>query len=315
MSLADSELTKIPWYLTVGPDTNQVTVPNIASQMRSWYVFALFDDGSSSLVEEVALICGEDAVDFGAWGNKPKLYVELMQEDGTSVEPRVLTNTYWNANHCWYFLPSEYRDDYDFTGTYGSNDADHRATYGTSVKPFTVELGLPPIPSEGHCGAESGKPTSHPSTAWAHDPIPVKEPETVEVEVIVEVEVEKIVEVPVIVEAQPTGLTASTVSAPANHNGSTKFTVEVQFSEDIETSYRDLPRGFAVIGAVIGSVKRVDKRNDLWTLRVTPASIDDIVISLVAGAPCNTGAPCTGDGGTMAAPWSVTIPKGIISLR
>ncbi len=91
-------------------------------------------------------------------------------------------------------------------------------------------------------------------------------------------------------------LIASLKRAPDDHDGEEPFRVRVAFSEDIATSYRVLKNGFAVTGGAITSVKRVDKRSDLWELEVSPDGDDDVTLVLAAGQACTVeGAPCTGD--------------------
>ena len=104
-------------------------------------------------------------------------------------------------------------------------------------------------------------------------------------------------------------LTASLDARPDAHDGESAFRVRVAFSEAIATSYRDLDDGFAVTGGAITSVRRVDKRSDLWELKVTPAGDDDVTLTLEAGQACRvTGAPCTGDGRPLAETLTVTVP-------
>ena len=92
-------------------------------------------------------------------------------------------------------------------------------------------------------------------------------------------------------------LTASLDSAPERHDGDSTFEVRVAFSEDISTSFRDLGDAFTVANGEIINVKRVDKRSDLWSLKVTPGGDDPVSLTLEADQDCDEEqAPCTADG-------------------
>ena len=87
-------------------------------------------------------------------------------------------------------------------------------------------------------------------------------------------------------------LTASLESAPERHDGEDAFRVRIAFSTDIETSYKDLDDGFAVTGGAITSVRRVDRRSDLWEFKVAPSGDGDVILTLAGGRACSvTGAP------------------------
>ena len=104
-------------------------------------------------------------------------------------------------------------------------------------------------------------------------------------------------------------LTASLESAPDAHDGESAFRVRVAFSEAIATSYQDLDEGFTVTGGAITSVRRVDRRSDLWELEVAPSDDDDVTLELAGGRACSvTGAPCTDDGRTLSETLTVTVP-------
>ena len=91
-------------------------------------------------------------------------------------------------------------------------------------------------------------------------------------------------------------LTASLESAPESHDGEESFRVRVAFSEDIATSYSVLGQGFGQSGGAITSVRRVDKRSDLWELEVQPDGDADVTLTLEGGRACSVeGVPCTGD--------------------
>ena len=103
-------------------------------------------------------------------------------------------------------------------------------------------------------------------------------------------------------------ITASFSSSPEHHDGASKFQVRVEFSEDIETSYRDLPDAFTVEGGSMGTARRVNGSSSLWELDVTPASDDPVTITLAGSQDCTEDeAPCTSDGRTTGQDVSVQV--------
>ena len=104
-------------------------------------------------------------------------------------------------------------------------------------------------------------------------------------------------------------LTASLDSAPERHDGAARFEVRVAFSEDISTSFRDLGDAFTVANGEITNVKRVDKRSDLWSLKVTPGGDDPVSLTLEAGQDCGEEqAPCTADGRSLSETLTIRVP-------
>ena len=104
-------------------------------------------------------------------------------------------------------------------------------------------------------------------------------------------------------------LTASLDSAPERHDGAARFEVRVAFSEDISTSFRDLGAAFTVANGEIINVKRVDKRSDLWSLKVTPGGDDPVSLTLEAGQDCDEEqAPCTADGRPLSETLTIRVP-------
>ena len=107
----------------------------------------------------------------------------------------------------------------------------------------------------------------------------------------------------------PAPLTASLDSAPERHDGAGKFEVRVAFSEDISTSFRDLGDAFTVANGEIINVKRVDKRSDLWSLKVTPGGDDPVTLTLEAGQDCGEEqAPCTAGGRSLSETLTIRVP-------
>ena len=81
------------------------------------------------------------------------------------------------------------------------------------------------------------------------------------------------------------------------------------FSEDISTSFRDLGDAFTVANGEIINVKRVDKRSDLWSLKVTPGGDDPVSLTLEAGQDCDEEqAPCTADGRSLSETLTIRVP-------
>ena len=104
-------------------------------------------------------------------------------------------------------------------------------------------------------------------------------------------------------------LTASLDSAPERHDGDSTFEVRVAFSEAISTSFRDLGDAFTVGNGEIINVKRVDKRSDLWSLKVAPGGDDPVSLTLEAGQDCGEEqAPCTADGRSLSETLTIRVP-------
>ena len=111
-------------------------------------------------------------------------------------------------------------------------------------------------------------------------------------------------------------ITASFSSSPEHHDGPSKFQVRVEFSEDIETSYRDLPDAFTVEGGSMGTARRVNGSSSLWELNVTPTSDDPVTITLAGSQDCAYDrSPCTSDGRTTGETISVKVAGPQVSTR
>ena len=81
------------------------------------------------------------------------------------------------------------------------------------------------------------------------------------------------------------------------------------FSEDISTSFRDLGDAFTVANGEIINVKRVDKRSDLWSLKVAPGGDEPVGLTLEAGQDCDEEqAPCTADGRSLSETLTIRVP-------
>ena len=72
-------LAKMPLYVTVGKDTHQVRMPNMASQFRTWVVYALLTHGPPEKIAQTTMICGQDVRENQ---DGEYVYVELVATDG-----------------------------------------------------------------------------------------------------------------------------------------------------------------------------------------------------------------------------------------
>ena len=177
-------LAKMPLHVTVGKDTRQVRMPNMASQFRTWVVYALFDGGilSDDPIASTTLICGQDVRENRS-NDAPYVYVELVDTYGTVHEPEAISFSDWRDYGCHYALPDEYARgslaDYVFTDSWN---------WGEPVVGDLVDdsYDVPGLSDLREC--DTSKPTAHLAGAW--DVTLMAEPLT---------------EPP----AQPTGLTAT----------------------------------------------------------------------------------------------------------
>ena len=97
------------------------------------------------------------------------------------------------------------------------------------------------------------------------------------------------------VETGAAGLTARFARVPLEHDGTTAFKLRIAFSETIRMSGRRLRSDVvAVSGGRATRAGRVNRRKDLWKLKVRPDSLADVTVTLAAGAACDSpGAVCT----------------------
>ncbi len=111
LSTSIRTLAKMPLYVTVGKDTRQVRMPNMASHFRTWVVYALFTNGSSQKIASTSLICGQDVRENRSQDGE-YVYVELVATNGTTREPKAISYSDWSGNKtgksCHYDLPDEY---------------------------------------------------------------------------------------------------------------------------------------------------------------------------------------------------------------
>jgi len=111
-------------------------------------------------------------------------------------------------------------------------------------------------------------------------------------------------------------LTAEFVGVPATHDGTTPFNFQVDFSADIENTAADMRNAFEVTGGGVTDAAKVDDRDDLWEIEITPEGDANVTILLKTNLTCGTpGAVCTGDGRTLGTtPFTsvgANIPRGI----
>ena len=108
-------------------------------------------------------------------------------------------------------------------------------------------------------------------------------------------------------EAEP--LTASFEGLPDTHDGATAFTFRLSLSDDIANADADMrDSAFAVTGGSVTDASRVDGRNDLWEIAVTPDGTGNIGIALLPGVCGTAGALCTADGRALTTALLVTVP-------
>ena len=181
-------LAKMPLYVTVGKGTRQVRMPNMASQFRTWVVYALFTNGSSEKIAQTSMICGEDVRENRS-NDGPYVYVELVDIYGGTYEPEAISFSDWGTYGCHYALPDEYARgesaDYVFTGSWN---------WGEPVVGALVDdsYDVPGLSDLREC--ESNKPTAHLAEEWNVTPV----------RFMSEASDEQVTEPP----ATPTGLTA-----------------------------------------------------------------------------------------------------------
>ena len=118
------------------------------------------------------------------------------------------------------------------------------------------------------------------------------------------------------VAARPAPLTASFEGVPAEHDGESAFTLRIASSDRLSmmNGRRLREDVVAVTGGRATSAGRVDRRRDLWRLRVEPDSPADVTVTVAAGAACGTpAAVCTKDGRALSNTISATVrgPVGI----
>ena len=120
-------------------------------------------------------------------------------------------------------------------------------------------------------------------------------------------------------------LTAAFEGLPEAHDGETAFTFRLAFSEAVAVTPEAMRTHVLTVegGAVTGAV-RVDGESGVWAITVTPATREELSITLAPAAECAAdGAVCTADGralsngaahivsGTGPAPLTATFPESV----
>ncbi len=103
----------------------------------------------------------------------------------------------------------------------------------------------------------------------------------------------------------------ATFEGLVQNDGSTPFTVRVRLSAPLPAS-ADLADLLTVVNGTLGTVTRVDGRDDLFDVAVTPSDGDPVTVRIAGSAACGaTGAVCTADGRRVAA--AETVVRGVLT--
>ena len=113
-------------------------------------------------------------------------------------------------------------------------------------------------------------------------------------------------------------LTASFTGVPAEHDGTSLFTFELRFSENFPGRFRHRvlrDEALQVTNGRVTQAKRVARgQNQRWTIKVRPASLEDVVVTLPAATDCAaTGAVCTEAGRKLSNTVTATV-QGPVAL-
>ena len=107
-------------------------------------------------------------------------------------------------------------------------------------------------------------------------------------------------------------LTAHVAEAPSEHGGKGKaFTVQVGFSAPVRlTATKAVAEGtLRADGARVVRARRVDKRRDLWAVRLKPSTHGEVTVTLAAAATCAArSAVCTAEGRGLGRALTHTVP-------
>ena len=107
------------------------------------------------------------------------------------------------------------------------------------------------------------------------------------------------------IQTQEEGLTTHFENLPAEHDGTNAFEFRIAFGEAIKIgflTFRD--HSLSVIWGTVTKAKRVNKRRDLWEVRVAPSSNEAVIVSLpvnyaIADGSATPGADYTAASGTL----------------
>ena len=107
-------------------------------------------------------------------------------------------------------------------------------------------------------------------------------------------------------------LTARFMDAPSEHSGTGVFALRVAFSAPVAGRAKDAD--VQVSGGTLTRAVRVNKRKDLWELRVRPSGSAAVTVTLPAASDCAaSGAVCTADGRGLASALTHTV-QGAVAL-
>ena len=108
----------------------------------------------------------------------------------------------------------------------------------------------------------------------------------------------------------PGGLTGWFALTPREHDGSGEFALRVGFSDSIDASRRAMrEHAVQVSGGQVTSATRVQRRRDLWDVKIRPTGLDAVTVTLEGGSACSSAAEvCTADGRSLAAALMLTVP-------
>ena len=112
-------------------------------------------------------------------------------------------------------------------------------------------------------------------------------------------------------------LTGQVQNAPDSHDGSTAFSFRIVFSEDVDIEPDELrDDAIKVSHATVTAAARVDERDDLWELTLTPNATQAISIQLRGQLECSQDAAiCTADGKKLAANVTHSVPYAAPGTR
>ena len=111
-------------------------------------------------------------------------------------------------------------------------------------------------------------------------------------------------------------LTVRFESVPEGHDGSTAFTLQLAFSEPIETTEAAIQQALMVTAGMMNSVQKVDGSSKVWEITITPNGNDDVHISLPQTTSCDTvGAVCTADGRMLSEGVAISVARVPLSAR
>ena len=97
-------------------------------------------------------------------------------------------------------------------------------------------------------------------------------------------------------------LTAAFEGVPARHDGETAFSFRIAFSEAVAVTPEAMrTRVLTVAGGAVTGAARVDGESGVWSITVTPATREELSITLAPSADCEAdGAVCTSDGNALS---------------